>query len=189
MSRSWLPDLIGPVSVTANGGTAVGIRKRVLNLLSSGAVVADNVAKRRIDLTLPDPAWSAYSYTLILTGEDLPTSANFGTADLIRLDASSPGSIVTGFDSGPDPTKLVKFIANVGSVAITLQPPASPLAGKQYFSGAAYTLAASNVVRVAWDSITRVYRVIGTAPVVTASLIVLDGDPLALSGDHILNPT
>ena len=189
MSRSWFPDLIGPVSVTVNGGTAVGIRRRVLNLLSSGATVVDNVTKRRIDLTLPDPAWTVYSYTLILPGEDLPTSANFGPADLIRLDAGSPGSIVTGFDSGPDPTKLVKFIANVGSNTLTLQPPASPIAGKQYFSGAAYTLTANSVVRVAWDSISRVYRILGTAPVVTASLIVLDGNPLALDGDHILAPT
>jgi hypothetical protein len=176
--------------VAANGGTSVGIRKRRLNISSTGATLADNPAKRRTDLSIPDPAWTVRSETIILSGEWLPVSTAWAGVDLVRLEADLAGSIVTGLDSGAsDPTKLVKFFANVGSNSIVLRPPASPIAGKQYIAGDPYTLAPNGTVRVVWDTVTRVYRVKGTsgAPPVT-SLIMLGSSPLDLDGDHISNP-
>lgn len=188
MTRTAFPDIIGPSKVAANGGTGIGFRKRVLNIVSSGVSAADNAARRRTDLTFSDAAWQVVTANAALSGEWLPVLTAFGTAGLVRVQSPTTGTLLTGLDSGADPTTLVKFFGNFGSNTITLQPPASPVAGKQYFAaGTSVALTPNSTVRAVWDTVTRVYRVQTTA-VVVGDYIVLDGDRLVLDGDPILNP-
>ena len=188
MTRSAFPDIIGPSKVAANGGTGVGLRDRTLNIVSSGVSAADNSARRRTDLTFSDAAWSVVTVSIVTSGEFLPILTAFGTAGLVRVQSSTTGSLLTGLDSGDDPTTLVKFFGNVGSNTVTLQAPVSPVAGKQYFAaGTSVALTANSTVRAVWDTVTRVYRV-QTSSVVVTDYLVLDGDRIVLDGDPILNP-
>lgn len=184
MTKSWFPDLIGPSTVAPNGGTKVRIRAGILNVDSGGVSAVDNPARRRTDLTIDAAAWNVITANRADPGEWLPVFTPFGTASVVRLNTVG-GVTLTGLDSGDDPTVAVKYIANVGSFAVDIDVPSSPVAGKQYFASA-YTLALGATVRTVWDSVTRVYR-IGVAAVGT-DLIILDGDYLTLDGDHILNP-
>lgn len=186
MTKGWFPDIIGPTTIAANGGASVSVRARKLNVVSAGTTAVDNPGRRRTDLTFADPTWNVVSQSVGSSGEWLPGSSTFVTADVIRLSSSTTGTILTGLSSGSDdPTHLVKFVANVGSNSLTILPPVSPIAGKQYYTGPAYTLAAAHVVRMTWDSVDRVYRILGA---VAANYIVLDGNRLVLDGNPILNP-
>ena len=189
MSRSWFLDQIGPSRVGANGAASVGIRRKTLNIITGGTAV-DNPGKRRIDLTVPPAAWSVYSTTLLFAGEWLPVSTVFIQADLVRVEVTDPGALLVGLDSGAtDPTKIVKFVANTGATSFTIQPPASPISGKQYFSGDPYVLAPNSTVRVVWDTVSRVYRVKGSAVVVPAvDHILLGGNTIVLGTSPISNP-
>lgn len=186
MSKTTFPDVIGPSSVSANGGTAVGIRKRVLNIVSAGIIAADNQPRRRTDVTLPDPTWVVVTANASLSGEWLPLLSGFAGADVVRVTSPTTGTVLTGLDSGAtDPTHLVKFVANFGSNSISIAPPASPIAGKQYYTGNAYTLAVGHTVRMTWDTVTRVYRIRGTA---VSNYIIRDSIRLVIDGNPILNP-
>lgn len=189
MSRSWFIDQIGPSRVAANGAASVGIRRKTLNIITGGTA-ADNPGKRRIDLTVPPASWTDYSTSLIFAGEWLPVSTNFIQADLVRVEATDPGALLVGLDSGTtDPTKIVKFVTNYGATSFTIQPPASPVSGKQYFSGDPYVLAPNSTVRVVWDVVSRVYRVKGTTVVAPAAdHILLSGDTIVLGTSPISNP-
>jgi len=185
VSKSWFPDILGPSKVGANGATAIGIRRRRLNIASSGVSAVDDPAKQRTDVTIPDPTWSVISAPTSTVGEWLPADTAFSTVDLVRVTSSVSGTLMTGLDSTSNPTKLVKYVANYGTNTITLQAPASPVVGKQYF-GSTYALAANSTVRVTWDAVSLVYRLKG-APVVTDG-ILLDGDLIVLDSDQPLNP-
>lgn len=191
MSKSTFPDIIGPSTVAANNGTPVSIRNKVLNVISGGVTVADNPSKRRTDLTLADPTWNVVSDSTTDSGEWLPASLTFITADVVRVSSSVSGTLLTGLDSNTpeedptDPTHLVKFIANVGAQSISIRETGAPGLGKQYYTGTPYTLGAGHTVRMTWDVVTRVYRIRG-APV--ALYIVRDGNRLVLDGNGILNP-
>lgn len=188
MSLTWFPDILGPSSVSVSGGAAVLSRR--LNIVSSGVTAVDNAARLRTDLTIPNPTWSVVNETMLVAGEWYAISSGFDAADLIRVDASNSGTTLTGIDSGADPLKLVKYVTNIGTVAFDIAAPASPpVGGRSFAFGTFRTLGIGETVRVTWDSVTRVYRIGGTAvaPPVT-SLIVLDGDTLALDGNHISNP-
>jgi len=193
MSKTTFPDIIGPSTVAANSGTPIGIRNRVLNLVSAGVTAVDNPSKRRIDVTLPDPAWIVVSTSTTDTDEWLPASTTFITADVVRVSSSTTGTILVGLDSNTpeedptDPTHLVKFVANVGGNTITIDETTSPQLGKQYYSGNAYTLGPGHTVRMTWDAVDRVYRISGSA-VVVHDYIVLDGVRIVLDGNPILNP-
>jgi hypothetical protein len=188
MSRSWFVDQIGPSRVAANGAASVGIRRKTLNIITGGTAV-DNPSKRRIDLTVPPASWTDYSTSLIFAGEWLPTSHVFVQADLVRVEATDPDTLLVGLDSGADPTKIVKFITNYGTIPFTIQPPASPVSGKQYFSGDPYVLAPNSTVRVVWDVVSRVYRVRGTTVVAPAAdHILLGGDTIVLGTSPLSNP-
>lgn len=187
MSKTTFPDIFGPSTVAANNGTPVTIRNKVLNVISPGVTAADNPSKRRTDLTLADPSWVVVSTSVGSSGEWLPGSSTFVGADVVRVSSSTTGTILTGISTGTDdPTHLVKFVANVGSNSLTIRPPVSPIAGKQYYAGNAYTLGVSHVVRMTWDSVTRVYRIIGTGAV--NNHIIIDGARIVLDGNPILNP-
>lgn len=189
MTRSAFPDIIGPSKVAANGGTEVGLRERTLNIISSGVSAVDNPTRRRTDLTFSDAAWSVVTVSIVVSGEYLPILTAFGTAGLVRVQSSTTGSILTGLDSGDDPTTLVKFFGNVGANTITLEPPASPVAGKQYFAtGTSVSVSPNSTVRAVWDTVSRVYRVQTPSGVVITDYILLDGDRVVLDGDPILNP-
>lgn len=192
MSTTTFPDIIGPSSISANNGIAVGIRKRVLNVLSAGVTAVDNPGKRRTDLTIPSPSWSVVSTSTTDSGEWLPASSTFIGADVVRVSSSVSGTQLVGLDSNApeedpsDPTHLVKFIANVGGQSITIQETIDPQLGKQYYTGSAYTLGVGHTVRMTWDAIDRVYRIIGSA--VVHDYILLDGARIMLDGNLILNP-
>lgn len=192
MSKTTFPDIIGPSSVAANSGSAVGIRNRVLNIVSAGITAVDNPAKRRTDLTLPDPSWNVVTATTTDDGEWLPASLAFAAADVVRVSSSVVGTLFVGLDSNApeedptDPTHLVKFIANVGSNTITITETESPQLGKQYYAGNDYTLGVGHTVRMTWDTVSRVYRIIGASLV--TDYILLDGVRITLDGNPILNP-
>jgi hypothetical protein len=188
VTKSWFPDLFGPSTVSANSAAAVSIRKKVLNVLSPGVTAVDNPTARRLDMTVPNPAWSQVDMPTSAVGEWLPANTAFVAADMVRVTSSTSGTLMTGLDSTSDPTRLVKYVANYGSNTISLQPPVSPISGKQYFTGPAFALTANTTVRVVWDSVSLVYRVRGTAPVVS-SAVVLDGSPLDLDSSHLSNPS
>lgn len=186
MSLTWFPDIIGPTSIAANSGAAVGIRKKVLNVISTGITADDEPAKNRTNLRLPDASWNVSTATIGASGEWLPADSTFVAADMVRVSSSTTGTQLTGLDTGAtDPTRLVKVIANFGSNSISIQPPASHITGKQYYSGTAYALDAGHAVRMTWDSVARVYRIVGTT---VSSYIVLDGTRVALDGNEIHNP-
>lgn len=186
MSLTWFPDIIGPTTVAANGGAQVGIRKKVLNVISAGITADDEPAKRRTNLRLPDASWNVVTETTGSSGEWLPADSGFVAADMVRVSSSTTGTLLTGLDSGAtDPARLSKVIANFGSNSISIQPPGSAIAGKQYYAGVAFTLGAGHAVRMTWDVVTRVYRIIG---VTVSSHIILDGTRIALDGNEILNP-
>lgn len=186
MSLTWFPDIIGPTTVAANGGAQVGIRKKVLNVISSGVTADDEPAKLRTNLRLPDASWNVVTETTGSSGEWLPADSGFVAADMVRVSSSTTGTLLTGLDSGAtDPTRLTKVIANFGSNSITIQPPASSISGKQYYSGLAYTLDAGHAVRMTWDTVTRVYRITGVS---LRGYIMLDGTRIALDTNEILNP-
>lgn len=186
MSLTWFPDIIGPTAVAANSGASVGIRKKVLNVISSGVTADDEPAKNRTNLRLPDATWNVVTETTSSSGEWLPADSGAVAADMVRVSSSTTGTLLTGIDTGSsDPTRLTKIIANFGSNSITIQAPASPIAGKQYYTGTAYTLDAAHAVRMIWDTVTRVYRITGAS---VSSYIVLDGTRIDLDGNPILNP-
>jgi hypothetical protein len=191
VSKGTFPDIIGPSTIAANAGTPVGIRNRVINVVSSGVTAVDNPGKRRTDLTIADPTWSVVTATTTDTGEWLPADLAFASADLVRVSSSVSGTQLTGLDSNApeeepsDPTHLVKFVANVGSNSISIQETEFPSLGKQYYTGPAHVLGAGHTVRMTWDVVDRVYRIKGAA---AADYIVLDGDRIVLDGNPILNP-
>lgn len=192
MSKTTFPDIIGPSKVAANDATAIGIRNKVLNIISAGVTAEDNPSKLRTDLTLPDPTWNVVTATTADAGEWTPASLDFITADLVRVSSSVSGTELLGLDSNTpeeeptDPTHLVKFIANVGSQSIAIHAPESPSLGKQYYSGNPVTLGASHTVRMTWDTVDRVYRIIGAA--VVTDYIFIDTIRIVLDGNPILNP-
>lgn len=192
MSKTSFPDIIGPSRVAANSAADIGIRNKVLNVISAGVTAEDNPSKRRTDLTLPDAAWNVVSATTSDSGEWEPADLAFITADLVRVSSSTTGTQLTGLNSNTpeedptDPTHLVKFISNVGSNSITIQETAFPSAGKQYYAGNAVTLGVAHTVRMTWDSVTRVYRIIGAA--VVTDYIFHDSLRIVLDGNPIRNP-
>jgi hypothetical protein len=189
VSKSWFPDLIGPSSVSVNGGTAVRIRKKVLNILSSGVTAADNGSARRIDVTIPNPAWSQVDASTSSSGEWLPANSAFVAADMVRVSSSVNGTVMVGLDTASDPvaepTRIVKYIANYGTHSITLSPPGFPLSGLRYFA-TTYSLTPNSTVRVTFDTVERVYRLRG-APVVT-DYILLGTSPLTIGSNRLRNP-
>lgn len=192
MSKTSFPDIIGPSRVAANSAADIGIRNKVLNIISAGVTAEDNPSKRRTDLTLPDPTWNVVSATTTSSGEWIPQSLSFITADVVRVSSSVSGTQLTGLNSNApeesptDPTHLVKFIANVGSQVITIQETTSPGAGKQYYSGNPVTLGVSHTVRMTWDTVDRVYRIIGAA--VATDYIFHDSLRIVLDGNPIRDP-
>lgn len=192
MSKTTFPDIIGPSVVSANSGTAIGIRNKVLNIASAGVTAVDNPGKHRTDLTIADPDWTVVTASTVSPGDWMPALLAFAAADVVRVQSSVSGTQLNGLDSNApeedptDPTHLVKFIANIGSTTITIQEPSSPGLGKQYYTGNPYTLAPSHTVRMTWDSVDRVYRIAGTASV--NDYVTLDSVRIVLDGNPILNP-
>lgn len=185
MSKTWFPDIIGPTKVGGDGNPAIGIRNKRLNLIGGGLSAVDNPSKRRTDLTIIPAEWNVITSSAALPGEWLPAFTPFGSASIVRVASSVTGTVLTGLDSGDDPTVYVKYIANFGTNTIEIDVPASPIAGKQYFASA-YTLGVGATVRTVWDEVTRVYRL--AAAVIGTDWIILDSDYPTLDGAHILNP-
>lgn len=188
MSLLAFPDLIGPSSVAPNGGAAVLVRRGKLNISSLGAITAvDNASRRRTDLTIPDPTFAAVTGSTSSSGEWLPAITGTATADLIRVSSSTTGTLLTGLDFTGTQLKLVKFVANIGTNSIVMQPPASAVSGHAYFANS-FTLRANETVRAAWDSVSLVYRIQSTSAAPLADRITVDGAYITVSGDHVLKP-
>lgn len=188
VSLTWFPDVIGPSAVSANAGTAVGIRGRVLNFVSAGLSAVDNAPRRRTDVTIPNPDFVTISTSRSSSGEWQPAPANAANADLFRVSASVPGVLLTGLDFTAPQLKLTKFFANVGTAnSIALQPPASVLGGHQYFANS-FTLRPNETARAVWDDVSLVYRIQSTGSAPLADRVVLDGVYVALDGSNVLKP-
>lgn len=186
MSKSWFPDIIGPAYVAANGGQQVLLRGKRINFL--GAVVSDNATKRRTDVAIDDNSMPAYTYG---TGQPsgtewFPSAAEISSAGLLRLSSASSNVSLVGLGSPDDPTRIVKFITNNGSIPYTVRTPA--VITDQCILSAPVTMLPGMTVRATWDRESRVYRIKG-APVAGTNRIVVNGDPIALNADNISNPT
>ena len=193
MSKTWFPDLIGPSQVAAvdNGYAAIGIRNKVLRFVSDGTVVQDNPLKRRTDVYLPDETLSVVTFTTTqTTGEWVPSDDNLVLAGLVRLSATTANTPLTGLHSASSPVRLVKFIANVGSVNILIRRPTSPSGSTRYFDSENVTLQPNQTVRVAYDTVDGAYKLKGAVIAgPTTSNIVFNSDPVTHLGDNILNPS
>lgn len=183
MSKTIFPDIIGPSYVSANGLAPVLVRGGKLHVIGSGAA-SDNPGARRTDLTLTGALFSTVSASIGAPGEWQPTITNLAAADLVRVSSSVSGAILTGMD-GATPTRLNKFVANIGTLGITIQPPASIVGGHAYFVNAVpYTLQPNEVVRASYDSVSGVYRIKGyVAP--PSNYLVINGDHVVINANKL----
>lgn len=178
MSKTIFPDIIGPSYVSANGLTPVLVRAGKLHIIGTAAAASDNPSARRTDLSLTGALFSTVSASIGVTGEWQPTITNLASADLVRVSTSVTGVLLTGMD-GATPTRNTKFVANIGSIGITIQPPASVVGGHAYFVNTTpYTLQPNEVVRAAYDSVSGVYRIKG--------YVAPPSNYLVISGDHVV---
>jgi hypothetical protein len=187
VSRLAFPDILGVSSLTANASVGVSVRKGALNIVSLGVTATDNPGRRRTDVTIPDKTLACVTGSRSSSGEWQPAIVGTEGADLVRVSSSTTGTILTGLDFSGTQIKLAKFVANVGTNTIEMQPPASPVGGHAYFANS-FTLRQSETARVVWDESSLVYRIAASTAVPAADLITVDGSYITVDGNHVLSP-
>lgn len=179
----------------ANSDAQATLRQRLH--VQAPALARDNASRDRTELEFVDLAFRTVTLDagqLAGGGELGPWAVGLSNADMIRLDAAIADVLVVGFaDANPVgggyydvqavPTKRLKFIANVGSYMVTLQPPAE-LPDDPDTLGIfidSFSLQPLAVCRACWDPYSYGYRIIGG----NHNYLVYEGQYLVHEGRRI----
>jgi hypothetical protein len=184
MGHGVLTDILGPWDISINGEPSYPLRK-VLNVIGSAVAATDNPGRGRTDLSLGIGTLAYNSLTRSFPGEWQPLAVTEGMTDLdlLRVQATVAGVIMTGFDVSGEPTQSEKYLANYGANPIELRPPTTLLGGHAYFADS-YTLRINETVHLIYDSEDGVYRILG-AVFSTFSYLAVGGAHLTVNGDRL----
>lgn len=174
MSRTSIPDVLGPITVAVNGGPEIPLRSRVR--FGNGLRIRDDRLHARTQVLFDAGVWRTVtaSDAALHSASHLAEVENLSTAHLVRLANMSAETVLYGlvdvqylsteyYSLQAVPDRTVKFVANTGNYRITLQPPAAVLDDPDT-AGIfldAVTLNPNDVVRVFWDQEAGGYRIMG----------------------------
>lgn len=185
-------DQLGPQVAAANASDAVGLRDLVR--VYGPVRVVDEPERARATLVVPDFSYRVITVPASALETPFVEASGFSDADLVRLDVS--GSLEGGYmvqsivDAGSPvnaPRKFLKYLANVGTRPIMLQPLPPDDAPPPRVAGFLNTLELlpGRTVRVVWDAVQQCYRIRGGATSLFR-LVTLDGDPVTIDGMRIV---